>query len=216
MPSNLPNVTALFSGRGSNLRSLIVHATSYRINQIVTDNPSAGGLTLAAEYGIKATVVNPTECPSRAEFKRRVFETVKDSAAQFVCLAGYMQIVQAEFVEHFYGRLLNIHPSLLPALPGLHTHERALKAGLKRHGCTVHFVDQGVDTGPIIAQMEVSVEPSDSVESLSNRVLAKEHLLYPWVANRFASGEIFISNNQVKFSDTAVQDANSLGITLGS
>ena len=137
-----------------------------------------------------------------------------ESNPDLVALAGFMVVLQPEFIEAFSGRLINIHPSLLPLFPGLHTHERALEAGVSTHGCTVHYVDAGVDTGPLIAQAVVEVLKDDSQESLTNRVLMREHILYPWVVQRVMSKDITLEERTVRYSSLASQEAREHGFSL--
>ena len=127
-----------------------------------------------------------------------------------------MVVLQPEFIDTFHGRLINIHPSLLPMFPGLHTHERALEAKVARHGCTVHFVDAGIDTGPLIAQAAVDIEPNDSPESLAARVLAKEHTLYPWIVRAIAQGDIRLQGRSLTYSERARTEAQRMGATIFS
>ena len=207
-------VVALISGRGSNLKSLISHAKDYQIVAVFSDNPDAPGLDLARQAGILARALPRTAYQNRKEQRLAIFEQVYAQNPALVCLAGFMQIVDGPVVDRLFGRLINIHPALLPAYPGLHTHARALAAKEKIHGCTVHYVDSGVDTGPIIAQASNLVEPGDSEESLAARVLANEHRLYPWVVQHLARGEISLHERVVRFSDAARISAQQEGFIL--
>jgi phosphoribosylglycinamide formyltransferase-1 len=208
--------TVLLSGRGSNLKALIQHQSGYKITHVVTDKPEAPGLQLAIEAGIPTSVVPRSEFPSLSAFKAAVLKTVAASRPDIVALAGFMVVLQPEFIDTFHGRLINIHPSLLPMFPGLHTHERALEAKVARHGCTVHFVDAGIDTGPLIAQAAVDIEPNDSPESLAARVLAKEHTLYPWIVRAIAQGDIRLQGRSLTYSDRARTEAKRMGATIFS
>jgi len=208
------SVTVLISGRGSNLNAFIRHQSGYRIGHVISDKPDAGGLLLAQEAGIATTVVPRASFTSLATFKAGVLKAVLESNPDLVALAGCMVVLQPEFIQAFSGRLINIHPSLLPLFPGLHTHERALEAGVSTHGCTVHYVDAGVDTGPLIAQAVVSVLPQDSPETLSARVLTSEHSLYPWIVQRVMSKDITLEGRTVRYSPLASQEAREHGFSL--
>ena len=203
-------IIVLLSGRGSNFKNLIEHREAFSVSAVISDNAAAGGL----EYGKVAGI--PTFSFERKNFetlrkqKEALYHQIRQIGADYIVLAGYMQIVAPEFVEEFKGRIINIHPSLLPLLPGLHSHERALLEGHKFHGCTVHVVDAGVDTGNIIAQAKVGVLPEDNAESLAARVLAREHKLYPWVINGIGSGDIVISkqDSSITVSEKLRQSAS--------
>ena len=208
--------TVLISGRGSNLKALIQHQSGYKITHVVSNNRDAEGLNYAREAGIPTSVVSRSEFPSLKEFKAAVLTTVAGTEPDIVALAGFMVVLQPEFIEAFHGRLINIHPSLLPLFPGLHTHERALEAKVSTHGCTVHFVDAGVDTGPLIAQASVRVEHNDTAETLGARVLAKEHTIYPWIVRAIAQGDIHLNGRTVIYSDQARAEAQRIGATLSS
>jgi phosphoribosylglycinamide formyltransferase-1 len=209
-------VTVLISGRGSNLKALIQHQSDYKIAHVISDRTDAGGLQWAVEAGIPTSIVSRSEFPSLAAFKAGLLAAVTATQPDLVALAGFMVVLQPEFIDAFHGRLVNIHPSLLPSFPGLHTHERALEAKVREHGCTVHFVDSGVDTGPLIAQSSVPVEDSDSPDTLAARVLGKEHALYPWIVRAIARGDIHLSGRTVMYSDSARAEAQQLGAKIFS
>ena len=185
-------VAILISGRGSNMAALIeaARAPDYpaQIALVLSNKRDAGGLALAREAGIATEIVESGDYPGRDAFEAALQERLSAHRIALVCLAGFMRILSAPFVERWRGRLINIHPSLLPDLRGLHTHERALAAGLKEHGCTVHFVEPELDAGPIIAQARVPVLPGDDADSLAARVLLEEHKLYPKALSRVAMG----------------------------
>jgi phosphoribosylglycinamide formyltransferase-1 len=185
-------VAILISGRGSNMAALIeaARAPDYpaQIALVLSNKRDAGGLALAREAGIATEIVESRDYPGREAFEAAMQERLSAHRIELVCLAGFMRILSAPFVERWRGRLINIHPSLLPNLRGLHTHERALAAGLKEHGCTVHFVEPELDAGPIIAQARVPVLPGDDADSLAARVLVEEHQLYPKALSRVAAG----------------------------
>ncbi len=179
----MQNIVVLASGRGSNLRAISAACAAERwparIAAVVTNRPLAGALALAAELGITTATVDHTAHASRDAFDAALADCVDRFNPDWVVLAGFMRILTPFFVNRYEGRLLNIHPSLLPAFTGLQTHRRALEAGCKLAGATVHFVTEDLDHGPIIAQAAVPVMPQDDEATLSRRVLAAEHLLYP-------------------------------------
>jgi phosphoribosylglycinamide formyltransferase-1 len=209
-------ITVLISGRGSNLKALIQHQSGYRVAHVISDRADAAGLFIAREQGIQTTVVTRERFSTLSDFKSGVLEAVQASKPDVVALAGFMVVLQPAFIEAFLGRLVNIHPSLLPLFPGLHTHERALEARAAHHGCTVHYVDAGVDTGPLIAQAVVEVLPTDTPSSLSARVLTHEHLMYPWVLSRIVSGDISLEGRTVRYSARANKEAAEKGLSLFS
>ncbi|RMG40381.1 MAG: phosphoribosylglycinamide formyltransferase [Candidatus Dadabacteria bacterium] len=213
MPSDF-NVAVLISGRGSNLEKLINCAEDYTVKAVFSNKVNAPGLEHARKAGISSLGFNRRDYKSLKDFKAAIFDAVRKSRPDLVALAGFMLIVDPEFVEEFYGRLVNIHPSLLPAYPGLDTHRRALEAGERFHGCTVHFVDAGVDTGPIIAQARCPVLPGDTADTLARRVLNLEHKLYPWVVNSIARGNIWLQNNAVEYTPGAVGEARARNFIL--
>jgi phosphoribosylglycinamide formyltransferase-1 len=184
----------LISGRGSNMTALIEAAKDAsfpaEIVLVLSNRPDVGGLQRAAAEGIATEVVDHTRYPKDREgFERALQEVLEKHRIEIVCLAGFMRILTAWFVSHWSGRLLNIHPALLPAFKGLDTHARAIEAGVKEHGATVHFVVPEMDAGPIIAQGAVQVLPGDTEEALARRVLAIEHRIYPIALRLIASGQ---------------------------
>lgn len=193
-------VAVLISGRGSNLAALIeaARAADYpaEIRLVVSNRDDAGGLTLAAEAGIESCVIDHRGL-ARAEYEARVTERLEAAGVSLVCLAGFMRLLTPAFVAHWHDRLINIHPSLLPAFPGLDTHARAVDAGARIAGCTVHFVRAEMDTGPIVAQAAVPVAPDDTPETLAARVLEAEHRLYPLALSLIASGRTRVDGNRV-------------------
>ncbi|SEA30110.1 phosphoribosylglycinamide formyltransferase [Microbulbifer marinus] len=187
-------VAVLISGSGTNLQALIDAASredaEFSICAVISNKPEAYGLTRATEAGIPATVVNHRNYPDRDTFDRALIEEIDQHAPDLVVLAGFMRILTPEFVRHYSGRLLNIHPSLLPKYQGLHTHQRALDAGDSEHGVTVHFVTEELDGGPAIVQAVVPIEAGDTAELLAKRVQVQEHLVYPLAVTWFAQGRL--------------------------
>ena len=180
----------LISGRGSNMSALIDAARSpdfaAEIVLVLSDEPGAPGLAIAREAGVEAEAIDFRAFPGKAPFEAAVEARLRAERAEIVCLAGFMRVLSPSFVGRWEGRMLNIHPSLLPNLRGLNTHERALRNGLAEHGCTVHFVTAELDAGPIIAQARVPVLPGDDAGTLAARVLREEHRLYPAALNAVA------------------------------
>ncbi len=185
-------VAILISGRGSNMAALIEAARALdfpaQIALVLANKRDAGGLELARQAGIATEIVESRDYPGREAFEAAMQQRLSAHRIELVCLAGFMRILSASFVESWRGRMINIHPSLLPELRGLHTHERALAAGLSEHGCTVHFVEPELDAGPIIAQARVAVLPGDDAGALAARVLVEEHKLYPAALAHVAAG----------------------------
>ena len=194
-------IGVMISGRGSNLQALIDAAADpnypAEIVLVISDRPEAPGLMRAARAGVEARALPH---PSRPEFAAAADAALRQSGAELVALAGFMRILDASFVEAWRDRLVNIHPSLLPAFPGLNAQRQALAAGVKIAGCTVHFVRNAVDTGPIIAQAAVPVHPGDDEERLSARILAAEHRLYPLAVRLLAEGRVKIVGNAVEIA----------------
>jgi len=184
----------LISGRGSNMLALAEAAADGRIAGrlviVISDRADAAGLDAARWLGIAAEVVAPVAGQDRAAFGRALTNRIEASGARLVVLAGFMRILDGEFVRHWQGRLLNIHPSLLPAWRGLHTHRRVLAAGDRWHGCTVHFVTEELDAGPAVIQGRLEVLPGDDEVSLSARVQRFEHIIYPRAVGWFAAGRL--------------------------
>lgn len=185
-------VGILISGRGSNMAALIeaARAPGYpaEIVLVVSNEPDAAGLGFAATRGIATRVINHRDFASRQAFDAALDTALGAAGVEIVCLAGFMRLLAAPFVEKWRGRMLNIHPSLLPAFKGLDTHARALAAGVKTHGCTVHFVEPELDSGPVVLQAEVPVLPGDDEAALAARVLREEHRIYPEALRLVAEG----------------------------
>jgi phosphoribosylglycinamide formyltransferase-1 len=176
-------IAILISGRGTNMAALIEAARdpSYpaEIALVISNIPSAKGLQIAQAAGIKTVTISHKDYSNKSLFEEQILQALNEAKIELVCLAGFMRVLSASFISHFEGRILNIHPSLLPAYRGLDTHNRALADGVKEHGCTVHLVVPELDAGPIIAQAKVPVIEGDTEETLSARVLAAENRLYP-------------------------------------
>jgi phosphoribosylglycinamide formyltransferase-1 len=208
---NRRRVAILISGRGSNMSSLIAAAKApdypAEIAAVISNRPEAGGLAHAAAAGIATDVVDHTHFADRTTFERALTERLQAAKVDLICHAGFMRIVTTAYIDHWRDRILNIHPSLLPSFPGLHTHERALATGVKLHGCTVHFVREKVDEGPIIAQGAVPVLPGDTADSLAARVLAVEHRIYPQALAMVASGRVRLTGERVIDTTAAAGDA---------
>ncbi|WP_173931321.1 phosphoribosylglycinamide formyltransferase [Chelativorans sp. Marseille-P2723] len=200
-------VAILISGRGSNMGALIRAAedTGYpaEIAAVISDKADAPGLRIASAAGIRSVAVPRADFPDKAAHEKAIEEALAASRAELVCLAGFMRLLSAGFVERWQGRMLNIHPSLLPLFPGLSTHRRALQSGMRIHGCTVHFVTHEMDSGPIIAQAAVPVLPGDTEDTLSARVLEQEHQLYPLALALVASGKARIKGGRTIYAATA-------------
>jgi phosphoribosylglycinamide formyltransferase-1 len=187
-------VAILISGGGSNMMALVRDMASgphlCTPVLVASNDPAAGGLAKAAALGIPTAAVDHRPFGSdRAGFEAALLQPILAVKPDILCLAGFMRILTPAFIRHFEGRMLNIHPSLLPKYPGLHTHQRALEAGDTEAGCTVHEVTAELDAGPILGQARVAVQPGDTAETLAARVLVQEHRLYPAVLRRFAQGE---------------------------
>jgi phosphoribosylglycinamide formyltransferase-1 len=194
-------VGVLASGRGSNFRAIVAAAEAGRIPAalvaLVADRAEAAALSIAGAHGVDALFVDPREYPGREAHEKAIVALLEERGVELVCLAGYMRILGPGFVRHFHGRLLNIHPSLLPAFAGLHAQRQALEHGVKVSGATVHFVDEGTDTGPIVLQAAVPVLEGDTEVTLSDRILAEEHRLYPEAIRLFAQGRLRLEGRRV-------------------
>lgn len=188
-------LVVLISGRGSNLNAILDAALPVEIAAVISNRPTADGLTLARRRGIATHALDHTQYPNRADFDAALMSLIDSYQPDGVVLAGYMRILTDAFVEHYSGRLINIHPSLLPSFPGIHTHARALAEGVRVHGCTVHFVTPQLDHGPIIVQAAVPVRADDTPDSLAARVLAAEHQVLPQAIRWWAAGRLVVQND---------------------
>lgn len=200
----------LISGRGSNMEALLRAGLPVDFAAVISNTAEAKGLAIARELGVATAVVSHADYPDRAAYDARLAEVIDSYAADLVCLAGFMRILTEGFVRRYQGRMLNIHPSLLPAFTGLNTHARALAAGVKLHGCTVHFVTPELDAGPIVAQAAVPVLDDDTPESLGARVLAQEHRIYPQAVRWFAEGRLRLTEAGTTRLQGAKADASAL------
>lgn len=194
-------VVILISGRGSNLQAIIDQTHSgelpVRICCVISNRPDARGLDLASASGIQTRVIDHTTYPDRSAFEAELTRAIDSFNPGLVVLAGFMRVLSSNFVQHYQGRMINIHPSLLPAYPGLNTHQRAIEAGEKQHGATVHFVTSDVDAGPVIVQAKVPVLQEDSAATLAERVLEQEHRIFPLAIKWFAENRLTVEHGQV-------------------
>lgn len=190
------SMVILISGRGSNMQALL--EAGLPVAAVISNNPMAEGLAFARERGIPTHAIDHHAFPDRKTFDSSLAEIIDSYQPHLIALAGFMRILSETFVNHYQGRLINIHPSLLPAFPGLDTHTRALQEGVKIHGCTVHFVTSQLDHGPIIIQAAVPVLANDTPATLGARVLAQEHRIYPQAASWFLQGQLTLIENRVE------------------
>lgn len=197
----MKRIVILISGRGSNMAAILQAASAEQwpaqVVAVISNQANAAGLATASAAGIAARVVEHVAYPDRAQFDQALSAVIDAYAPDLVVLAGFLRILTPEFVEHYHGRLLNIHPSLLPSFPGLDTHRRALEAGVKVHGATVHFVTPELDHGPIIEQATVPVLDTDTEDTLASRVLEQEHVIYPRTVREFIEGRYALAAGRV-------------------
>jgi phosphoribosylglycinamide formyltransferase-1 len=200
------NIGVLVSGSGSNLQSIIDHREGglldVNIRVVISNNPDAYALERSKKYGIPSVVIRHSDFRDREDFDRRVIEVLKDYAVELVILSGFMRVITPAFLNAFPMKIMNIHPALLPAFPGVHAQQRAVEYGVKFSGCTVHFVDEDVDTGPIIIQSVVPVYNDDTEESLAARILKEEHRIYPQAIQFYAKGRIEVTGRKVRIRDS--------------
>jgi phosphoribosylglycinamide formyltransferase 1 len=208
----------LISGRGSNMQALVHTARApdfpAEIALVLSNRPEAQGLAFAKDQGIAAAAVDHKIHAGREEFENVMQRLLELHRIELICLAGFLRLLTPTFVKRWEGRIINIHPALLPAYRGLHTHERALADGVKIHGCTVHFVVPAMDEGPIIAQAAVAVFDDDTPETLGARVLAQEHVIYPAALARVAAGAFEIRGNRVIFRNTGDADTDFVPLRI--
>lgn len=198
-------IAVLVSGRGSNLAVIIGAAEKgeikSKIELVISNNKDAYALTRAREHGIEALYVDPKDFKTREDYEREIVKHLREHEVDLVCLAGYMLLVTPYFVREFKNRIMNIHPALLPAFPGLDVQRKALENGVKVTGCTVHFVDEGCDTGPIIIQRAVPILEDDTVESLSIRILKEEHKIYKEAIRLFEEDRLVVEGKRVRIKE---------------
>ena len=199
-------VAVLISGNGSNLQALIDASkdANYRVIGVISNNPQAFGLQRAQQAGISTYVIDHRNYPDRLSFDRDLMAKLDELQPKLIVLAGFMRILSSEFVNHFAGRVLNIHPSLLPKYPGTNTHQRALDAGDNEHGVSIHFVTEHLDGGPVIAHASVPVDSDDNADSLQQKVHAEEHRIYPQVVRMFADGRLEMRQETAWLDDDAL------------
>ena len=200
------NIAVFISGRGSNFLALLKNIEkgvlkNCQIAVVFSNNPNAKGLEYAAETGIKTIVIPSKNRSDRVEYDKEIINALSEYNIDLICLAGYMRIVTEELVEAYKNKIINIHPALLPSFPGLHAQKQALDYGVKVSGCTVHFVDGGMDTGPIILQKTVPVYDNDTEDTLSARILEQEHTAYSEAVALYAAGRLKVSGRKVEILD---------------
>lgn len=212
--SKLLRVGVLASGGGTNLQAIIDRcqdgSLDAEIAVVITNNPGAGALDRAHKAGIPTLCINHREFPQREDFDRAVITALQKSGVELVVLAGFMRIITQTFIDAFPNRVINIHPALLPAFPGLHVQQQAIDYGARFSGCTVHLVDGGVDTGPIIIQAVVPVLPGDDADKLAARILVQEHRIYPRAIQLIAEGRVHVDGRRVTISPPCPVDATAL------
>ena len=201
------NGVVLISGNGSNLQSIIDNAKSIDLTIccVISNKTDAFGLKRAAKVGIPCVALDETLFDSKLGFDQEIMKVIDNYQAEVIILAGYMRILSADFISKYSGKILNIHPSLLPKFPGLNTHQRAIDASERKHGASVHFVTEEVDGGPVIAQQCVNIDSTDNPQTLAKKVLEKEHILYPQVIRWYTQGRLKLLNNK-----TVVLDRQSI------
>ncbi len=200
------NIAVFISGRGSNFLALLKNIEkgvlkNCQIAVVFSNNPNAKGLEYAAETGIKTIVIPSKNRSDRVEYDKEIINALSEYNIDLICLAGYMRIVTEELVEAYKNKIINIHPALLPSFPGLHAQKQALDYGVKVSGCTVHFVDGGMDTGPIILQKTVPVYDNDTEDTLSARILEQEHTAYSEAVALYAAGRLKVSGRKIEILD---------------
>lgn len=207
----MKNIVILISGRGSNMEALIAARDAgnlpVNIAAVISNRPDAQGLETAQKAGIEAHYIDHKAFAGREAFDAALAECIDGFKPDLVVLAGFMRILSEDFVRHYAGRLMNIHPSLLPAFPGLNTHRRALEEGVRIHGCTVHFVTPTLDHGPVIVQAAVPVLDGDDEAALAARILVQEHRIYPLAVRWFAEDKLRLEDGRVRLSVEAVASA---------
>jgi phosphoribosylglycinamide formyltransferase-1 len=203
------NLAILISGRGSNMESILKSIKKGKVPikpaVVISNKPDAGGIKIAQKLGVKTEIIESAGIKGgNWDYDKKIVLVLEKYGVTpkngLVCLAGFMRIMSPEFIRHFKGKIMNIHPAILPSFPGLHSQKQAVEYGVKYSGCTVHFVDEGVDTGPIILQAIVKVKDNDTEKSLSKKILAKEHEIYPKAVKLFAEGKIKVRGRKIVIS----------------
>jgi phosphoribosylglycinamide formyltransferase 1 len=201
-------IVVLISGRGSNMRALVERSREapgiYEVAGVLSDQPTAAGLAVARDLGVPARALAPGESSDRAGYEQELSAAIDQHAPSLIVLAGFMRILSARFVERYQGRILNIHPSLLPKFPGLHTHRRVLEAHETEHGATVHFVTEQLDAGPSIIQARVAVKADDDEDRLARRVQAEEHRIYPLAVRWYCGGRLRYADGRAWLDGSAL------------
>jgi phosphoribosylglycinamide formyltransferase-1 len=205
----MKKLVILISGRGSNMEAIVRACASEgwpaRVAAVIANRPDAVGLAFAASHGIATAVVDHRQFPDRDSFDAALAEQIDAFTPDLVVLAGFMRVLTPRFVDHYSGRMLNVHPSLLPSFPGLKTHQQALDAGVRLHGASVHFVTSKLDHGPIVLQSAVPVEADDTAETLAARVLVTEHIIYPRAVRWFVEGRLALDGSRVTLTPSEPQ-----------
>lgn len=198
---NKGRIAVFLSGRGSNFTAMVRASrkadANFSVHLVICDRQDAPGLKKASRIGIPACYINPRQFPDKAAYENEICGHLQRENIDLICLAGYMRLIGPVLLDKYPGRIMNIHPALLPSFPGLDAQEQALRYGVKVSGCTVHFVDAGTDSGPVIAQQAVAVREGDTQEALNRRILRHEHRLYPWAVRQFFAGRLQIQGRTV-------------------
>ncbi|NEZ03266.1 phosphoribosylglycinamide formyltransferase [Wenzhouxiangella sp. XN201] len=219
MAAEPARLVVLISGRGSNLQAIQAAIEAgrlpARIAAVVSDRPQAAGLNHAARHGLDTVMIEPARFPDRSAFERALMTAIDGFDPRFIVLAGFMRVLGRELVQHYLGRMLNIHPSLLPRHRGLHTHRRVLDAGEHEHGASVHFVTPDLDAGPVISQARVAVRPGDTADALAERLLPLEHLLYPATLALLLKHRVELHHDSTHLDDTPLRQPLLLDRDLG-
>ncbi len=203
LQGEMMKIAVLISGRGSNLQATLEAESDNKLGNaevflVISSNPSATGLEFAKNYNKYAIVLDPKDYADRTEYDKKLKSIMLDNDIELIVLAGFMKVLSASFVDYFKNKIINIHPSLLPAFSGLNVHERVLEYGVKYSGCSVHFVNEEIDGGPIIAQKIVEVLDEDTPDSLAARILVEEHILLPEVIKKISENKIIVNERRVK------------------
>lgn len=214
MPNNDRSVVVLISGNGSNLQALIEQSTSgnYKIVGVISNNPDAYGLKRAEKNQIPSVVLDHRKYESRDLFDHALAAAIDNFSPRLIVLAGFMRILGTQFVDRYQGRILNIHPSLLPDYPGINTHQRVLDAGEKKHGVSVHFVTGKLDGGPVIVQVPINIESTDTADTLANKIHEEEHIIYPAVVSWFVDSRLSMDANNIAYLDGEALPVNGTSL----